>query len=176
MNSRHVTTAVTLLVLVGILALGLFVGFRELFAPLPGADDEPVAAPSPTCETQDVQPGQRLRSQQVVVNVFNGGTRAGLASQTLDTLRRRGFKAGEVGNASGDNGVKRVQVWIVAGEETAGRLVARNFGPKVRVVTREADEDLADGVDVVVGNALRRIGPTVRTIRVRGDQEVCTPS
>ena len=40
MGSRHITTAVTLVVLVGILALGLFVGFRQLFAPLPGEGEE----------------------------------------------------------------------------------------------------------------------------------------
>ncbi len=40
MTGRHVTTAVTMLVLVGILVLGVVVGARELFAPLPGADEE----------------------------------------------------------------------------------------------------------------------------------------
>ena len=92
------TTAVTLLVLVGILALGLFVGFRELFAPLPGDEDESAAETTSTCEPQEIQPGQRLRPRDVLVNVFNAGDRAGLASQTMDTLTRRGFRPGEVAN------------------------------------------------------------------------------
>ena len=94
----------------------------------------------------------------------------------MDTLTRRGFEAGGVGNAASRSGVKRVQVWIVDGEETAGRLVARNFGPKVKVVVRDTGDDLADGVDVVVGNALRRVGPVVRSVRVGKGQEVCLPS
>ena len=169
------TTAVTLLVLVGILALGLFVGFRELFAPLPGDEDESAAETTSTCEPQEIQPGQRLRPRDVLVNVFNAGDRAGLASQTMDTLTRRGFRPGEVANTSSGGRVQRVQVWIVEGEETAGRLVARNFGPKVRVRTRGADSDLGDGVDVVVSNGLRRVGPPVRSVRVRDDEAVCLP-
>ena len=176
MASRHVTTAVTLVVLIGILALGLVVGFRELFAPLPSEEDEPTAASSPSCDPQEVQPGERLRTRQVTVNVFNSGDRAGLAAETMERLDRRGFIVGEVGNAAGNSGVRRVQVWVVRGEETAGRLVARNFGPKVRVVRVRQSQDLADGVDVVVGNRLNRIGPAVRGIRVRADAEVCVPS
>ena len=175
MTGRHVTTAVTMLVLVAILVLGVVVGMRELFAPLPGSDevaDEPTTSESPSCDPEDVQPGSRLTSKQVTVNVFNGGTRAGLASQTLDTLSGRGFRAGEAGNAS-DAGVRRVQVWVVAGEEAAGKLVARNFGPKVPVKTVEGPDDLADGVDVVVGNRLGALARPVRSVKVEAEQQVC---
>lgn len=178
MTGRHLTTAVTMLVLVGILVLGVFVGLRELFAPLPGssgsAEETPAAAPS--CEPQDAPAGRRLQSRQVTVNVFNGGTRAGLAGLTLDRLAGRGFRPGEAGNAPSDSGVKRVQVWIVEGEETAGRLVARNFGPKVPVVVQETADDLGDGVDVVVGNGLARLAAPLRSLKIAADQEVCTPA
>lgn len=174
MASRHVTTAVTMLVLVAILVLGVVVGVRELFAPLPGGDsgaDEPVAVESPDCDPESVQRGARLTSRQVTVNVFNAGTRAGLAGQTLDTLSTRGFRAGETGNTEAR--VRRVQVWVVEGEEAAGRLLARNFGPRVPVESIEPDDDLADGVDVVVGNRLGPLARPVRVIRVKSDQQVC---
>lgn len=174
MNSRHVTTAVTMLVLVAILILGVFVGVRELFAPLPGSEgaaDQPTTSESPTCDPADAQPG-RLTSKQVTVNVFNGGTRAGLAGQTLDTLAARGFQGGDAGNAP-DAGVARAQVWIVEGEEAAGKLVARNLGPRVPVKTVAAADDLADGVDVVVGNNMGALARPVRSIKVPGDQPVC---
>ncbi len=174
MSSRHVTTAVTLLVLVGILALGLYVGFRELFAPLPGSEEEPQAAePTASCETAGLQPGDRLRTREVLVNVFNAGTRAGLASGTMDALARRGFREGEVANTSTGGRVKRVQVWIVEGEEAAGRLVARNFGPKVKVRTRGAEDDLGDGVDVVIRTEIGRLAPPVRSVRIRDDEGAC---
>ena len=69
-----------------------------------------------------------------------------------------------------------MQVWIVAGEETAGRLVARNFGPKVPVVEQDAADDLGDGVDVVVGNGLARLAAPLRSLKIAADQEVCTPA
>ncbi|MET7450342.1 LytR C-terminal domain-containing protein [Streptomyces sp. NPDC005574] len=37
---------------------------------------------------------------QITVNVFNATPRSGLAKQTADELRKRGFKIGEVGNAA----------------------------------------------------------------------------
>lgn len=173
MSSRHVTTAVTLLVLVGILALGLYVGFRELFAPLPGGEEPQAAEPTGSCETAGLQPGERLRSRDVLVNVFNAGTQAGLAGSTMEALARRGFREGEVANTSTGGRVKRVQVWIVEGEEAAGRLVAVNFGPKVKVRTRGAEDDLGDGVDVVIRTGAGRPAPPVRSVRVRADEGAC---
>lgn len=172
MNRRHLTTAITMLVLCGILALALYVGFNSLFAPLPA--DEPAAAPSPSCTPTDVLKGERLKSTQVRVNVYNGGTRAGLAGATMDSLTRRGFRAGEIGNAPKNNRVRRAQVWIQPGEEAAGRLVARQFGPQVNVVLQ--DKDLADGVDVVVGNGYRALKPAKRFVVVRQPQDVCLPA
>jgi hypothetical protein len=175
MTSRHLTTAVTMIVLIGILVLGVVVGVRELFAPLPGSEgatEEETTAATETCDPDATGKRNRLTSRQVTVNVFNGGTRAGLASQTLDTLTARGFRAGEAANAS-DTGVRRVQVWIVEGEEAAGKLVARNFGPRVPVKTVQGDKDLGDGVDVVVGNRLGALPRPVRSIRVKADQAVC---
>ncbi len=175
MTGRHVTTAITMLVLVGILILGVVVGARELFAPLPGEDEEPQAAePTADCAPAADRPG-RLRSSQITVNVYNGGNRAGLAGQTLDTLSARGFRAGEAGNAPADNNVRRVQVWIVEGEELAGSLVARNFGPKVPVKTLPSEEDLGDGIDVVVGNGRARLASPSRSIKIPADADVCVP-
>jgi hypothetical protein len=174
MASRHVTTAVTMLVLVAILVLGVVVGARELFAPLPGgagSADEPTAVASPSCDPEAVQPGARLTSRQVTVNVYNAGSRAGLAGQTLDTLSTRGFRAGETGNVEAR--VRRVQVWVVDGEEAAGRLLARNFGPRVPVRTVKPGDDLGDGVDVVVGDRLGALARPVRAVKVKTDQQVC---
>ncbi len=68
-----------------------------------------------------------------------------------------------------------MQVWIVEGEELAGRLVARNFGPKVPVKTKDAADDLGDGIDVVVGNGLAKLAKPKRSIKIPADSEVCVP-
>lgn len=171
MTRRHVTTAITLLVLSGILGLGLYVGLNSLFAPIPALG--PAAEPSPSCTPEIVRKGTRLKSSQVQVNVYNGGSRAGLAGVTMDALTARGFKAGEIGNAPKNNKVRRAQVWIDEGEEAAGRLVARQFGPLVKVITKA--EDLAEGIDVVVGNEYRALKPARHFVIVRQKQNVCIP-
>jgi hypothetical protein len=170
-TSRTLTTTITLVVLVAILVVGLVLGVNSLFAPLPETDD---AASTPTCETNSVQRGDRLRSREVAVNVFNAGTRAGLAGQTLESLTARGFVAGTTGNAPETAQVQRVQVWVVEGELAAGRLVARNFGPRTPVME---SEDLAEGgVDVVVGDNFKELKRPLRTIRVRAAEEFCALS
>lgn len=168
MTGRHVTTAITMLVLCMILVIAGVVGFNALFAPLPGSD-EPVATPSESCAVEPVKEGRRLRSRQVVVNVFNAGNRGGLAGTTMDALRQRGFRGGTIGNAPDGTKVRRVQVWIAEGEEDAGRLVARQFGPKTPVLT--PDDDIVAGIDVVVGNGFRALKRAPRSIRVEREVE-----
>lgn len=163
MTRRHLTTAVTMTALTAILVLGAVVGFNALFAPLPGSDEEPAAAPSQGCTPRD-RADRRLRAGEVTVNVFNAGTRAGQAGRTMDALRARGFRGGQIGNAPEGTKVRRVQVWVVEGEEDAGRLVARQFGPRTPVAT--AETDLADEVDVVVGDRFRALKPAPRSVRV----------
>ncbi|MGN6574060.1 MAG: LytR C-terminal domain-containing protein [Nocardioides sp.] len=154
MTRRHLTTAVTLAVLMVILVIAAVVGFNALFAPLPGSDEPTAAAPSPSCTASPVK--GRLRTKDVAVNVFNAGTRAGLAGSTFDALRARGFKGGEIGNAPSAK-VRRAQVWIVEGEEDAGKLVARQLVKKAKPHLVSADEDHADGVYLVVGNGFRKL-------------------
>ncbi len=171
MTTRHLTTAVTMAVLCVIVVIAGVIGFNSLFAPLPGAEEDSSAAASPSCEAPSVTKRVRLRSDEVTVNVFNAGTRSGLAGATVDSFRARGFQGGLIGNAPADTSVRRAQVWIAEGEEDAGRLVARQLGPRTPVVTR--DEDLGDGIDVVVGNGFRALVRAPRTIVVKVDASGC---
>jgi len=171
MGRRAITTAVTMLALIGILVLGAVWGWRSLFAELP---ESPTAAePAPTCATETLAAGQRVRARQVRVSVFNAGTRSGLAGDTLDRLRRRGFTAGDTGNAPSDLDVRRVQVWSTVEDDPRAQLVARQFGKKTRV--RFSDEDLGPGVDVIVGDRFDRLSKAPRSLRVREAREICVP-
>ncbi|NUR09215.1 MAG: LytR C-terminal domain-containing protein [Nocardioidaceae bacterium] len=172
MRPRHLMTAVTMLVLVGILVLGVILGVNSLFAPLPGSD-EPAAEPSASCSTKAVKKGQKIRTRQVQVSVFNGGTRAGLADETMDRLARRGFKRGDVGNAPSGTSVRRVRVYTTDRNDAAAMLVARQFGKKVKVQVRE--DDLGPGIDVVVGNDLHKLAKAKPAIVVKRSSSVCVP-
>jgi hypothetical protein len=171
MRRRHITTAITLLVLVGILVLGVVLGVNALFAPLP--DNEPSAEPSPTCTVTSVKKGQRIAPAQVQISVFDGGTRGGLAGSTMQTLARRGFKQGEVGNAPTNVRVRRVQIWTTQRNDDAARLVALQFGRTTRI--RVTTIDLGPGIDVVVGDNFHRLDKVKRFVIVRRSSSVCVP-
>ena len=171
MTARHLTTAVTMLVLTGLLVLGAAWGWQALFEEVPGT--EQAAEPTPSCSTEVIRAGDKVRAGQVTVSVYNGGTRNGLADQTLDALTRRGFRPGEVGNAPDDVDVRRVQVWSTIENDPRARLVARQFGKKTRV--RFSDEDLGLGIDVIVGNGFRKLAKAPRSVSVKQRRELCLP-
>jgi LytR cell envelope-related transcriptional attenuator len=169
---RHLTTAVTLLVLVSILVLGVVLGVKTLFAPLPGSD-KATATPSPSCSPKTVRKGQRIRSTQVQVSVFNGGTRSGLADETMRLLARRGFTQGDVGNAPSDAKVSRVRVLTTEKNDMAATLVARQFGRTTRVIVTETD--LGPGIDVIVGNKFGKLAKAKRVLVAQSSSSVCVP-
>ncbi len=172
MARRHLTTAVTLLVLVSILVLGVVLGVKTLFAPLPGSD-KATATPSPSCSPKTVRKGQRIRSTQVQVSVFNGGTRSGLADETMRLLARRGFTQGDVGNAPSDAKVSRVRVLTTEKNDMAATLVARQFGRTTRVIVTETD--LGPGIDVIVGNKFGKLAKAKRVLVAQSSSSVCVP-
>jgi len=171
MGRREITTGVTMVALCGVLVIGAAVGWQKLFAELPG--EVTASAPPPSCTTKQIEAGQRIRSSQVTVSVFNGGTRDGLADTTMDALRQRGFKVGEVGNAPSDANVGRVAIWSTEGNDAEARLVASQFGRKVQVTF--SDTDLGVGVDVIVGNDFGGLVRAKRSLVVKVPQEVCVP-
>jgi hypothetical protein len=172
MARRHLTTAVTLLVLVGILVLGAMLGMKSLFAPLP-ATGGATASPSPTCTPKTVKKGQRIKSTQVQVSVFNGGTRAGLASSTMRVLTKRGFTAGDIGNAPSGARVRFVRVLTTEKNDMAARLVARQFGHSTKV--RLSGTDLGPGIDVIVGNRFHKLAKARHVIVAHTSSTVCVP-
>ena len=73
-RGRHVTTAVTLVVLVAILLLGTCYGMKSLFAPLPGDDDAP-KSPTSKCRpptSRRVRGSGRARSRSASTTPARG--------------------------------------------------------------------------------------------------------
>jgi hypothetical protein len=169
-RARHVTTGVTLLVLLLILGIGAFVGLRQLFAPLPEAGDA-ATTKAPRCSVEALRKGQRVSTRQVEVSVYNAGTRPGLATRTMGVLTARGFRKGAVANAPRGSGVKVAQIWTTQRKDAAARLVAVQFGPSIKVKLKRTD--LGPGVDVVVGDGFRRLARVTRAVVVRQTQSAC---
>lgn len=169
MGRREVTTAVTMLVLCGILAFSALWGWQSLFAEVPEDETEPTGS----CASERLRAGDRLRSSQVRVSVFNAGTRSGLADTTATALETRGFRVADVENAPSESRVTRIQVRSEVRKDVAARLVAKQFGAQMRV--RRSQQNLGRGVDVVVGNRFRQLAPATRFIKVGKAQELCVP-
>jgi hypothetical protein len=157
-------------VLVALLVVGGVVGWRALFSPLP--EEEPEAGePTPTCDP-GLTAGDRVRTRDVTVSVFNAGTRSGLAGDTRRRLVARGFLPGDVGNAPGTlSDVGFVRVLAPRKDDPAARLVALQFGRGTLVAVTA--EDLGPGVDVVVGDRFPGLVKAPRRITARADGSGC---
>ncbi|MET0997160.1 MAG: LytR C-terminal domain-containing protein [Marmoricola sp.] len=167
MSGRRLTTAVTLVVLLGVLAAMAVYGFRELTAPLPGAPSA-----NQTCSEAEKQVQEFIQRGEVQVSVFNAGTKEGLAGTTLQSVEDAGFRAGNAGNAPRTTKVPRAVVWTTEENDTAATLVARAFGRRTPVQVTETD--LGPGVDVLVGNRFRGLDPRApKRIRLPAPVEKC---
>lgn len=150
MRDRRVLSALTMAVLTVILVVGAVVGFRTLFAPLPGAaEDDEAASPTAAQCKERIRAGRPVRSRQVTVSVYNASNRSGLAGETRDQLTERGFLPGEAGNAPEEYAVQFVRVLAPRADDPAALLVAAQFGPDTFVQVTE--DDIGPGVDVIVG-------------------------
>ena len=133
-------SALTLAVLGVLVVVAAVWGWRALTEPLP--EDDPVAI----CEPTDVSAGDEVRRDQVVVSVFNGSDRSGLAGSTMAQLAERGFVEGDVGDAPLP--AASTQIWSSEPTNPAVLLVQRQF-KQAKVV---AGDPLGDGIVVVVGD------------------------
>ena len=170
MTNRRVLSAVTLLVLVGILAAGAYVGWQRLSAPV---DDktEPTKIAGPRCDA-GVKKGDVVKTRDVTVSVYNAGSRNGLASQTMSELEARGFIAGEVGNAPEDlASVDWVRVLARSKTDPAARLVALQFGKQTLV--QAVKKDLGPGVEVIVGDKFLGLVEAPKQIKARASGSGC---
>lgn len=144
-------TPITLVVLIGVLLGAAYYGWRSLSASEDGASTTPTpSVKTPKCvSVEKFRKGERIRSEDVIVNVFNAGTTNGLATTTLDALVDKGFKRGEADNAPAELTATNVTMVRGQSDDPTVRLVAMQFrGP----VEFTEGSDVAPGVDVAVGD------------------------
>ena len=168
-SGRRITTAVTLLVLLVVLAGMAVYGFDQFTAPFPGR-----ASGKTTCSDVEKQVQGYLQRSEVQVSVFNAGTREGLAGATLEQIEEAGFRAGNAGNAPKGTQVRRAVVWTTKPDDPAAALVAQALGKRTPVEV--TDVDLGPGIDVLVGNRFRELDRrAARRIKLAGPVETCVP-
>ncbi len=155
-------SALTLVVLAGLVLAAAVWGWAALTEPFP--KDEPVAI----CEPTTVPAGGEVRRDQVVVSVFNGSKRSGLAGSTMAELAERGFVEGDVGDSPLPSST--VQIWSSEPTNPAVLLVQRQF-KKAKVVPGDA---LGDGIVVVVGEKFQGLRKKqVESVLAEADATFC---
>ena len=146
-------TAVTLVLLLGILAVMLVVGWNAASKPFPK-----VSGATAECRTEKVK--KEIFRREITVSVYNDTKRGGLADRTMAELERRAFRPGDVANAPAGIKVNYAQVLSTDADDPEAELVAKQFKPPANVV--QADDEYGPGVDVMLGpqfKKLRKPGP-----------------
>jgi hypothetical protein len=167
-------TPITLLVLLVLLLGGAFYGWQTIISPATEGDATTAnKKPHDKCErVQQFHRGQVIRSTDVVVNVYNAGSVANLAEDTLTVLERRGFKSGVFDNAPSRVGATNVTI-LTAGKVTPQvRLVAKQFKGAVRYSKGGA---IDPGINVIVGDDFKGVDAKAKTkLRLKRDVSTCT--
>ena len=158
---RIVRTPLTLLVLLGVLAYGAWWGWTNVLKETP-------PAPPPTCVPQRVKAGE-LRTGQVSVSVFNGGTKKGLAGDVGRSLRQRGFKVLRMSNT--DEKIGKTVI-VGAGAKNPEVLLVKRFFKKSTV---KVDKRPDHSVDVLVGNDYAGFDKGAKTTFKVKAKSVCLP-
>ncbi|MCW2759608.1 MAG: LytR family transcriptional regulator [Nocardioidaceae bacterium] len=150
MAVSHARTSLTLSILGVLLVVMLVFGWKQATAAFPGSDT------ATSTETPCANPRTKttITRKEVVVSVYNGSTRKGLADRTMSKLEASGFKAGAVGNAPDGTDVDYIEVRASSINDPGAALVAAQFNPKAKVVA--AEDELGPGVDVIMGKTSRR--------------------
>ena len=160
--SGALKSGLTLAVLALLVVVAAVWGFGALTKPFP--KDEPVAI----CEPTDVPAGGEVRRDQVVVSVFNGSKRSGLAGSTMAELVERGFVEGQVGDAP--QPASTTQIWSSEPTNPAVVLVQQQFR-RADVVT---GDQLGDGITVVVGEKFKSLKKKqVESVLAEADATYC---
>jgi LytR cell envelope-related transcriptional attenuator len=159
----HWQTPITMVVLIGILVGGGWWGWRSLTE----------STADPNCVQQKL-PNNRLVPDQVVVNVYNGGARAGTAAELAATLEKRGFNIGKIMNEPNGRTINVVAVRGTTAKAPEVLLVAGQMSQKAWVY---ADNRPDHTVDIVVGKGFTTVNPKVLpSVIVPSNQTVCLPA
>lgn len=159
---RIVRTPLTLLLLLAILAYGAWWGYTNVLKQVPPTPPTP-------CMPQPVVKGQ-LRSGQVTVNVYNGGTKKGLAGDVGRSLRDRGFKVQRATN-TGEK-IKKTVI-VGAGANNPEVLLVKGFFKNSAV---KVDKRVDHSVDVLVGNQYDGFNKRAKTAIAVRSKAVCLPA
>jgi hypothetical protein len=144
------------------LLYGAWWGYNNIIKPIPPLPPEP-------CVDQSVPKGQ-LKASQVVVRVYNGGDRKGLAADVGRSLRGKGFRV-----VLTTNTVEKIQKTVIVGanDNNPEVLFVKTFFKEADV---RSDQRVDRTVDVLVGNKYGGFKKGAKTTYQVEATTLCLPS
>ncbi|MEU1598212.1 LytR C-terminal domain-containing protein [Streptomyces sp. NPDC005708] len=117
------------------------------------ADCATKASPSPAANAKALpQPAQ------ITVNVLNATPRSGLAKETADELKKRGFHIGTVGNATQEFDKKVKGIGVLLGPKAALDTTLPVLGTQLAGVDRRTDiSRTGASVDLILGDKFKSL-------------------
>jgi hypothetical protein len=95
---------------------------------------------------------------QITVNVLNATPRSGLAKQTADELKKRGFKIGDVGNATAAYDKKVAGAGILVGAKAADQAALPVLNTQLSGAQLKTDgRAQATTVDLIIGTEFKAL-------------------
>ena len=155
-------TPITMVILLGILAGGGWWGWKSLIN----------SSAEPTCVEQKL-PNNRLVPKQVVLNVYNGGARAGSAGRVADALKKRGFNIDKIANEPKGDKVDVVSIRGASAKAPEMLLVAGQLNQRAVMI---ADGRTDHTVDLVIGSGFGSVRlKGIPSVQVAAGTNVCLP-
>lgn len=162
-RGRLVFLAVASVVVLGVIGWGtsqlidVFTGGGRK-ASAAGAKEGCSTKAAPTASPSAASPARTLPEPgQITVNVLNATPRSGLAKQTADELKKRGFRIGQVGNATKEFDKKVEGAGILLGPASSLNtslpvLATQLAGAESRTDARKGAE-----VDLIIGTGFKEL-------------------
>ncbi|MGW0992453.1 LytR C-terminal domain-containing protein [Streptomyces sp. NPDC002520] len=172
MRPRRRRAGLAVAVVASVAALGLVGwGTLQLIDVFTGGDKHTSAGSGADCTTKATTAAQTRvlpKPGAITVNVYNATARTGLAKQTADELKKRGFKIGDVGNASKDFDKKVKGTGILLGPASALDTSLPVLSTQLADAQRRTDAARkGNDVDLIIGDGFKNL-----TQRTAADQAV----
>ncbi|WP_405885636.1 LytR C-terminal domain-containing protein [Streptomyces sp. NBC_01136] len=126
----------------------------------PKADCTSKASPSAKASAASAASASEAlpRPGQITVNVLNATPRSGLAKETADELQKRGFRIGDVGNATDAYDKKVPGAAVLLGAKTAVQAALPVLGTQLTGAEVKTDgRGQADQVDLIIGTGFKNL-------------------
>jgi hypothetical protein len=153
-HRRRIRTAITLVILTGLVLWAAWYAWDVVTEPAATEDGSEPVVQTPVCAV--AVPTDAPPPEEISINVYNGTSRNGLASQVAREMREQGYVILDVANDPLSRSITGVaEVRAANDENLAVQLIMSQF-PGATFVSDEREDEV---IDLVLGEQFAAIGP-----------------